>query len=55
MAMAALLAYPGRRPRRHGMKLLICIINDGGYGAETHKFRSWRDPHATRGRGDQPR
>ena len=21
--------------RRHGMKLLICIINDGGYGAET--------------------
>src|SRR3984893_1786525 len=25
--------------RRHGIKLLICIINDGGYGAETHKFR----------------
>jgi hypothetical protein len=26
--------------RRHGIKLLICIINDGGYGAETHKFRA---------------
>jgi acetolactate synthase I/II/III large subunit len=40
--------------RRHGMKILICIINDGGYGAETHKFRaSGVDPmHATHGRGD---
>ncbi len=40
--------------RRHGIKLLICIINDGGYGAETHKFRAHGvDPmHATRGRGD---
>jgi acetolactate synthase-1/2/3 large subunit len=40
--------------RRHGMKLLICIINDGGYGAETHKFRAHGvDPmHATHGRGD---
>ena len=40
--------------RRHGMKLLICIINDGGYGAETHKFRAnGVDPmHATHGRGD---
>ena len=26
--------------QRHGIKLLICIINDGGYGAETHKFRA---------------
>ena len=40
--------------RRHRIKLLICIINDGGYGAETHKFRaSGGDPtHATHGRGD---
>jgi len=41
--------------RRHGMKLLICIVNDGGYGAETHKFRGPHgvDPtHATHGRGD---
>jgi len=40
--------------RRHDIKLLICIINDGGYGAETHKFRAHGgDPmHATHGRGD---
>jgi acetolactate synthase-1/2/3 large subunit len=40
--------------RRHGLKMLICILNDGGYGAETHKFRSTGgDPnHATHGRGD---
>jgi acetolactate synthase I/II/III large subunit len=40
--------------QRHGIKLLICIINDGGYGAETHKFRAYGvDPmHATHGRGD---
>ena len=40
--------------RRHGMKLLICIVNDGGYGAETHTFRAHGvDPmHATHGRGD---
>ena len=40
--------------RRHSIKLLICIINDGGYGAETHKFRACGvDPiHATHGRGD---
>src|SRR5215467_566812 len=40
--------------QRHGIKLLICIINDGGYGAETHKFRAHGiDPmHATHGRGD---
>jgi thiamine pyrophosphate-dependent acetolactate synthase large subunit-like protein len=40
--------------RRHGLKMLICILNDGGYGAETHKFRATDgDPkHATHGRGD---
>jgi acetolactate synthase-1/2/3 large subunit len=40
--------------QRHGIKLLICILNDGGYGAETHKFRAYGvDPmHATHGRGD---
>lgn len=40
--------------QRQGIKLLICIINDGGYGAETHKFRAnGVDPmHATHGRGD---
>ena len=40
--------------QRHGIKLLICIVNDGGYGAETHKFRAHGvDPmHATHGRGD---
>jgi thiamine pyrophosphate-dependent acetolactate synthase large subunit-like protein len=40
--------------KRHGLKLLICIINDGGYGAETHKFRAYGvDPnHAIHGRGD---
>ena len=33
---------------------MICIINDGGYGAETHKFRAHGgDPmHATHGQGD---
>jgi thiamine pyrophosphate-dependent acetolactate synthase large subunit-like protein len=25
--------------RRHGLKLLICIMNDGAYGSEIHKFR----------------
>ena len=40
--------------QRHGIKLLICIINDGGYGAEMHKFRAYGvDPmHATHGCGD---
>src|ERR1700730_8634433 len=39
--------------RRHGIKLLICIINDGGYGAEMHKFRAHGgDPiHAPHRRG----
>ena len=40
--------------RRHGLKLLICVLNDGGYGAESHKFRAYGvDPnHAIHGRGD---
>jgi thiamine pyrophosphate-dependent acetolactate synthase large subunit-like protein len=25
---------------RHGIKLLICALNDGAYGAEVHKFRA---------------
>ena len=25
--------------RRHGLKMLICILNDGAYGAEIHKLR----------------
>ena len=24
---------------RHGIKLLICVLNDGAYGAEIHKLR----------------
>ena len=26
--------------RRQGIKMLMAIMNDGGYGAEVHKFRS---------------
>ncbi len=26
--------------KRHGLRLLICAMNDGGYGAELHKFRA---------------
>jgi len=26
--------------RRHGMKILICIMNDGAYGSEIHKLRA---------------
>jgi len=26
--------------RRHGMKVLICVLNDGAYGSEIHKLRS---------------
>jgi acetolactate synthase-1/2/3 large subunit len=25
--------------RRHGLRLLICVLNDGAYGAEIHKLR----------------
>ena len=56
--MSPLIAWRGPEEletvQRHGIKLLICIINDDGYGAETHKFRAYGvDPmHATHGRGD---
>jgi acetolactate synthase I/II/III large subunit len=31
--------------RRQGIKLLVCALNDGGYGAEVHKLRNeGRDP-----------
>ncbi len=40
--------------RRQGIQMLISIINDGGYGAEFHKFRANKiDPTgAMHGRGD---
>jgi acetolactate synthase I/II/III large subunit len=40
--------------RRHGIRMLMVIINDGGYGAEFHKFRAHDvDPSgAIHGRGD---
>ena len=40
--------------KRHGIRLLMAIINDGGYGAEFHKFRANNiDPSgAIHGRGD---
>lgn len=40
--------------RRHGMKILICILNDGAYGSEIHKLRSegMADGGAVHGRGD---
>lgn len=40
--------------RRHDLSLLICILNDGGYGAESHKFRAngVNPAHAIHGRGD---
>jgi len=25
--------------RRHGVRMLICVLNDGAYGAEVHKLR----------------
>jgi acetolactate synthase I/II/III large subunit len=25
--------------KRHGLRLLICVLNDGAYGAEIHKLR----------------
>ena len=25
--------------KRHGLRVLICVLNDGAYGAEIHKFR----------------
>ena len=40
--------------RRQGIRLLMAIINDGGYGAEIHKFRAGGlDPSSViHGRGD---
>jgi acetolactate synthase-1/2/3 large subunit len=40
--------------RRHGFKILICILNDGAYGSEIHKLRSegMDDGGARHGRGD---
>ena len=40
--------------RRQGIKLLICVMNDGGYGAEVHKFRAQGidAAEAVHGRGD---
>ena len=40
--------------RRQGIKMLICAVNDGGYGAEVHKFRAQGyDPaESVHGRGD---
>lgn len=40
--------------RRHGIQMLIAIMNDGGYGAEFHKFRANKvnDAGAIHGRGD---
>ncbi len=46
--------------RRHGLKLLICVLNDGGYGAETHKVPRLRgrpqprDPRPRRPRRGGP-
>jgi acetolactate synthase I/II/III large subunit len=25
--------------KRHGLRMLICVLNDGAYGAEVHKLR----------------
>ena len=40
--------------RRQGIRMLISVMNDGGYGAEFHKFRAnGIDPaEAMHGRGD---
>jgi len=40
--------------RRQGIRMLICTVNDGGYGAEVHKFRAQGyDPkESVHGRGD---
>ena len=40
--------------RRQGIRMLIAVMNDGGYGAEFHKFRAnGIDPgEAMHGRGD---
>ncbi|MYZ48216.1 thiamine pyrophosphate-binding protein [Propylenella binzhouense] len=40
--------------RRHGLKLLLCILNDGAFGSEIHKLRAdgLDDSGAIFGRGD---
>ncbi|GGG27035.1 acetolactate synthase [Caldovatus sediminis] len=40
--------------RRHGIRMAIAIMNDGGYGAEFHKFRAngVDEKEAIHGRGD---
>ena len=40
--------------KRHRLRLLMCVMNDGGYGAEIHKLRAQGiDPsEAIHGRGD---
>ncbi len=40
--------------RRQGIRMLICAVNDGGYGAEVHKFRAqgYDAQESMHGRGD---
>ena len=40
--------------RRHGLRLLICVLNDGAYGSEIHKMHAdgINDRGAVFGRGD---
>ncbi|MBI2227248.1 MAG: thiamine pyrophosphate-binding protein [Betaproteobacteria bacterium] len=40
--------------KRHGLQLLMCILNDGAYGAEAHKFRAQKmdASESIHGRGD---
>jgi len=40
--------------RRHGIKILICVLNDGAFGSEIHKLRAdgLSDHGAIFGRGD---
>lgn len=40
--------------RRHGLRLLICVLNDGAYGSEIHKMRAdgISEEGAVFGRGD---
>ena len=39
---------------RHGLRILICVLNDGAYGSEIHKMRAdgISDGGALHGRGD---
>jgi acetolactate synthase I/II/III large subunit len=40
--------------RRHGLRILVCVLNDGAYGSEIHKMRSddISDEGGVHGRGD---